>query len=72
MQIGATPGMVAGTDGLAVVLWQPEDSLTYTLLYFGPVDEALEIARSVEPVDAATWEAIPEVVPVEGCEPTMC
>lgn len=54
----------------AVVAWSPEPGVTVLLGYGGPVDEAVAIARSMQAVDQATWDAASSVATStdDGCD----
>ena len=73
--------LVNGTTGVgslladrAAVVWSPAPDVTVILGVVGPMDQAIALANSVEPVDEATWEAASrlDTAPRDGCDGMFC
>jgi len=55
------------------VVWSPEPGLVVTFGYVGEPEAALALARSVQPVDIATWESsTAPSLPNQGCAILFC
>ncbi|MGD9999992.1 MAG: hypothetical protein AB7U39_23990, partial [Ilumatobacteraceae bacterium] len=68
--VAVTP--LPDTDRVAVV-WSPLPDLVVRFGWMGDADQALEVARSIAPVDQATWEATTVVdTSGDGCNSMFC
>ena len=78
---GGTPAMLDEVNGaaalvselgpdLSAISWSPAPDVVVVLGFSGSVDEALALARSLEPVDVATWEAagVLDTSEADGCD----
>ena len=73
--IGGRPALLFDHGGGATaVTWTTSDGAVVVLGSYGPLDQLYEIAKSVVPVDQATWEAasIPDAPSHDGCDSIFC
>jgi hypothetical protein len=70
-EIGGRPALVTDWGDSVDVQWAASADSTADLHYVGAVDAAVAMARSLRPVDAATWDAIPPAVS-DGCGDGPC
>jgi hypothetical protein len=72
-EVGGVPAVTYRQGNVSVVAWSPEPDVVAQLALVGPADDALALARSVEPVDEATWDAItPRSDDGDGCQSLLC
>jgi hypothetical protein len=69
-EVRSAPALVTELPTGVAVSWSPGPDVVITLGYSGTVDEALALARSLEPVDDATWAAagVMDTSPADGCD----
>jgi hypothetical protein len=74
LDINGATGVAWAIEGRAAVTWSVGPDLTVVLGYGGPLETAIELARSVEPVDKATWNATttPDPSTDDGCNSMFC
>jgi hypothetical protein len=71
--VDGIPAVTYRQGNVSVVAWSPEPDVVVQLALVGPADEALALARSVEPVDEGTWDAIrPRGDDGDGCQSLLC
>jgi hypothetical protein len=67
--IDGAPALVYGTGEWSAVSWSPAPDIVVVFAAYGTPDEVLLIARSVAPVDQATWNSASTPAPLgdDGC-----
>lgn len=70
VDVRGAPALVTTLPTGTAVSWSPRPDVVVVLGYTGTVDEALALARSLEPVDEATWLAAGADVTssADGCD----
>jgi hypothetical protein len=73
-EVNGVPAFATALAGTSAVAWERTGGVTVRVGLFGPLDEAIAIARSIRPVDSATWEAVTRFrrPPYDGCESMFC
>ncbi len=70
-EVNGAPALVSelGPD-VSAISWSPAPDVVVVLGFSGSVDETLALARSLEPVDVATWDAagVRDTAPADGCD----
>ncbi len=68
--VHGAPALVSEPGSGTVVSWSPAPDVVVVLGFTGSVDEALALARSLEPVDEATWRSAGTDVTsgADGCD----
>ena len=74
VDIGGASGVAYAVDDRSAVIWSPEPGLVVLLALYGSVDDTIALARSVAPVDEATWLArtAPARPGQDGCNSMFC
>jgi hypothetical protein len=69
-EVNGAPAMVTELGAATGVSWSPAPDVVVRLGYTGSVEETLALARSLEPVDGATWQAagVLDTFPADGCD----
>ena len=68
--VQGAPALVTDLGTNSIVTWSPAPDVVVALGYSGTPDRALALARSLEPVDVATWRAagVLDTLPADGCD----
>lgn len=68
--VDGAPAMVSEPGSGTTVTWSPAPDVVVVLGYSGSVDETLALARSLQVVDEATWQAagVVDTTPADGCD----
>ena len=74
VDIRGARGVAYDLDDRSAVVWSPAPDLVVLLGLYGPVETAIELARSSVPVDEATWLAATTSAPAgqDGCNSMFC
>ena len=73
IDVNGSTAVVWEADDRAAVAWSPGPDLTVLLGYIGPVETAIELARSIQPVSSSTWRASTTPAPAhDGCNSMFC
>lgn len=68
--VRGAPAMVSEPGSGTTIAWSPAPDVVVVLGFTGTVEETLTLARSLEPVDVATWDAagVLDTAPADGCD----
>jgi hypothetical protein len=77
VRVGDVNGALAVTyeyGGGSSVVWSPQPDVTVLIGFYGPLEQLLAIARSVEVVDESTWTTLtkPDTSTNDGCNSMFC
>lgn len=74
VDINGVRGVSYSDPGRSAVVWSPEPGLIVTVGLYDTVDAAISLARSLAPVDEATWLAATVPLPPgsDGCHSLFC
>ena len=71
-EVGGAPAATYQVGNISIVAWSPQPDVVAQLALVGSPEDALSLARSVQPVDEATWTAIRSVELGDGCQSLLC
>ncbi len=71
-EVGGAPAVTYQVGNISVVAWSPQPDVVAQLALVGSPEDALSLARSVQPVDEGTWTAIRSVELGDGCQSLLC
>lgn len=74
VDVNGVPGVSYTDAGRSAVVWAPEPGLIVTVGLFDTADAAISLARSISPVDEATWltATVPLTPGSDGCHSLFC
>jgi hypothetical protein len=71
-EVGGAPAVAYQVGDISVVGWSPQPDVVAQMALVGSPEDALSLARSVQPVDVATWAGIRAVELGDGCQSLLC
>ena len=71
-EVSGTPALTYQVGDISVVGWSPQPDVVAQVAFVGSPEDALLLARSVQPVDEATWAGVRAVELGDGCQSLLC